>query len=278
MSTPDPRTPRVHGLSSALTPPPSALRPPPFFTRLHDFPPPSALRPPPFFAVHQWINALKPNNRARLCKLVQRPRPFQAGHACSASRSPVPKSDLDPASDPGRGGSLHGCPGKRRAISVGVHYHSPRWFHLPGREKLGLSYAHVHLDSLRTAWPPPPHPTLPHEGGGDQKPRLGHSVDGSLAQQKPRPTTRPQRRGNPNFSPVRPRRVTSSDAELEWHGNRLPDRLRRGNGVWAPSWRHGAQRSLKGLGAMTPFPTVEVCVLSSELLLHAEPDVPSRGA
>ena len=76
--------------------------------------------------VHQWINALKPNNRARLCKLVQRPRPFQAGHACSASRSPVPKSDLDPASDPRRRASLHGCPGKRRAISVGVHY-SPRF-------------------------------------------------------------------------------------------------------------------------------------------------------
>ena len=246
MPTPDPRTPRVHGLSSALTPPPSALRPPPFFTRLR-LSSASALRPPPFFAVHQSINAFQPNNRPRLSKLFQRPRPSQAGHACSASRSAVPKSDLNPASDPCRRATLEGYPGKRRAISVGVHYHSPRWFHVPGREKMGLSHAHVHLDSL-AARPSTPHPTLPHEGGGDRKPRLGHSVDGSLAQQKPRPTTRPQRRGNPNFSPARPlapvRSLVTGGArstpgppwQMGW------GRLRRGNGVWAPRWRHGAQR------------------------------------
>ena len=70
-----------------------------------------ALAAPPRGQVHQWINAFQPNNRARLCKLVQRPRPSQAGHACSASRSFVTISDLDPASDPGQRALLHRCPG-----------------------------------------------------------------------------------------------------------------------------------------------------------------------
>ena len=74
--------------------------------------------------VHQWINAVQPNNSPTFSKLFQRPTPSQAGQARSASRSAVPKSDLDPASDPGRRALLHGCPGKRRAISVGVHYSS----------------------------------------------------------------------------------------------------------------------------------------------------------
>ena len=49
MPSPDPRTPRVHGLSSALTFPSSALRPPPFFPALT--PPSSALIPGPHSSV-----------------------------------------------------------------------------------------------------------------------------------------------------------------------------------------------------------------------------------
>ena len=199
MPTPDPRTPRVEGLSSALIPPPplpdspsSVLRPPP--SALLPGPPPSAcgersrtaLRHPPFFAVHQSINAFQPNNLPGFSKLFQSPRPSQPGQTRSASRSAVTVSELDYASDAHRRAKLEGYPGKRRAISVGVHYHSPRSFHVPGREKMGLSHAHVHLDSFVRGV------------------ALGHSVDGSLAQQKPRPTTRPQRRGNPIFSPARP--------------------------------------------------------------------------
>ena len=103
--------------------------------------------------VHQWINALQLHNLPTFSKLFQRPRPSQPGQARPASRSVVTVSELDPASDAGRRAKLEECPGERRAISVGVHYHSPRWFHVPGREKMGLSHAHVHLDSLRAAWP-----------------------------------------------------------------------------------------------------------------------------
>ena len=106
---------------------------PPRTPRIHDFLPPSAcgersrtaLRPPPFFAVHQWTSALERPNPPRFSKLFQRPRPSQAGQARSASRSAVTISDLSPASGAGRRAELEGCPGKRRAISVSVHY-SPR--------------------------------------------------------------------------------------------------------------------------------------------------------
>ena len=135
---------------------PGSCRALPRTARLHDFPPPSALRPPPFFAVHQSINAFQPNNLPGFSKLFQSPRPSQPGQTRSASRSAVTVSELNPASDAAEEQQLEGYPGKRRAISVGVHYHSPRWFHVRGREKMGLSHAHVHLDSLRAAWPSGP--------------------------------------------------------------------------------------------------------------------------
>ena len=75
--------------------------------------------------VHQSTNALKPCISPIFSKFFQRPKPSQAGQARSASRSVVTISDLDPASEPGRRAVLEGCSGKRRAISVGVHY-SPR--------------------------------------------------------------------------------------------------------------------------------------------------------
>ena len=80
----------------------TALRPPPVVSEVE----------PPFFAVHQWINAFQPNNSPTFSKLFQRPRPWQAGQARSASRSVVTISDLDPASDPGRRASLEGYPPK----------------------------------------------------------------------------------------------------------------------------------------------------------------------
>ena len=131
--------PRVH-LAEIDTPPGSpptarawisAMRNPdrfPVYTRAAAGTSPVVACPPaatPRGHVHQWINAFQPNNRARLCKLVQRPRPSQAGQVRSASHSVVTTSDLDPASDPGRRASLHWCPRKRRTISAGVHY-SPR--------------------------------------------------------------------------------------------------------------------------------------------------------
>ena len=131
-SNPDPvylraaagRSPVVAGLSPAHRVSMTFFRPPSDFARLHDFPPPSALRPPPFFAVHQWINAFYLHNLPTFSKFFQRPRPSQPGQARSASRSAVTVSDLDPASDAGRRAWLEGCPGKSRAISVGVHYSS----------------------------------------------------------------------------------------------------------------------------------------------------------
>ena len=62
--------------------------------------------------VHQWINAFQPNNSPTFSKLFQRPRPFQAGPARSASRSVVTIFDLDPASDPGRRAIIGNVPPK----------------------------------------------------------------------------------------------------------------------------------------------------------------------
>ena len=113
-SNPDP----VYVRASAGTSPVVAC-PPPVVSEVE---PPAAT---PRGHVHQWINAFQPINRATLCKLVQRPRPFPAGQARSASRFPVTRSVLDTASDSGPRASLHRCPGKRPPISADVHF-SPR--------------------------------------------------------------------------------------------------------------------------------------------------------
>ena len=121
--------------SRARTPPLRNSNPAPVYLRAAAGASPIVACPPALHAGAIYTNGQaleKPCNSATFCKLVQRPRPWQAGQARSASRSVVTISDLDLASDPGRRASLHTCPGKRRAISVGVHY-SPR-LHVPGRE------------------------------------------------------------------------------------------------------------------------------------------------
>ena len=83
---------RIHPVSRDFLPPslppPSAcgersrtaLRPPPVVSEVE----------PPFFAVHQWINAFQPNNRARLCNAQDPGRPAKhAPHLVPSSRYPI---------------------------------------------------------------------------------------------------------------------------------------------------------------------------------------------
>ena len=158
------------------------------------FPPPVVSEVEPLAATPrgamatQWINALQRTNPPTFSKLFQSPRPSQAGQARSASRSAVTISDLDPASDPGRRASLEGHPPKppsdfrRRSLAL------PEAGPCPRKRKVGLI----------------PRSRSSRFLGARRGPRALGGCRPSWAVQKPRPTTRPQRRGNPDFSPARP--------------------------------------------------------------------------
>ena len=139
MPTPDPPTSRVHGLSSALTPPPSALLP---------GPPPSVLRPSSqgvgFRAscfglrsvlrgpVHWWTDAGKSRNCATLCHSWTRAKRLPSRQTRSASRSLVVISNPDAGFSASQKGSWHACPGKCPGDSFPCSL-SPEVFHVRTR-------------------------------------------------------------------------------------------------------------------------------------------------